>query len=125
VVDLNMLAELADSETFFAVLFVAGLVYVALYVKGVLEQNRQDNINRENSIMDMYKEQLDKADAREEQLMNYLDKNNEQLENVAHTLKDVQENLQKVEDRMEDNFMNVWKELGNKLDKHNVFHNNK
>ena len=124
-VDLNKLAELADSETFFAVLFVAGLVYVALYVKGVLEQNRQDNINRENSIMDMYREQLDKADAREEQLMNYLDKNNEQLENVAHTLKDVQENLQKVEDRMEDNFMNVWKELGNKLNKQNVYSNDK
>lgn len=115
--DLKMLAELANSETFFAVLFVACLVYVALYVKTTLEQNRQDNLNRENSIMDMYKEQLAKADVREEKLMSYLDKNNEQLEHVAETLKDVQTNLQKVEDRMEDNFMSVWKELGNKQDK--------
>jgi hypothetical protein len=118
-VDLNKLAELAGSEVFFTILFVAGIIYIALYVKGVLEQNRQDNINRENTIIGMYKEQLDKSDMREDQLMNYLDKNNEQLENVAGTLKDVQHSLQKVEDRMEDNFMNVWKELGAKQDKIN------
>lgn len=117
--DLNKLAELAGSEVFFAVLFVAGIIYIALYVKGVLEQNRQDNINRENTIIGMYKEQLDKSDMREDQLMSYLDKNNDQLENVAGTLKDVQNSLQKVEDRMEDNFMSVWKELGAKQDKYN------
>jgi septal ring factor EnvC (AmiA/AmiB activator) len=118
-VDLNKLAELADSEAFFAVLFVAGLIYVGLYVKGVLEQNRQDNMNRENSISELYKEQLSKADQREEKLMTYLDKNNEQLQHVADTLSDVQTNLQKVEDRMEDNFMHVWKEIGQKQDKIN------
>jgi Tfp pilus assembly protein PilN len=118
-VDFNKLAQLADSEVFFAVLFVAGLIYVALYVKNVLEQNRADNTNRENNIMQMYQDQLKKADEREENLMSYLDKNNAQLENVADTLKDVQTNLQKVEDRMEDNFMHVWKELGQKKDKNN------
>lgn len=118
---LKDIANIAGSEFVFAILFIAGLIYVALYVKGVLEQNRQDSKNREESIMNIYKEQLEKADTREEKLMDYLDKNNEQLENVANTLKEVQENLQKVEDRMEDNFMLVWKELGNKLDKQNYF----
>jgi hypothetical protein len=127
-VDLNKLATLASSEVFFAVLFVAGLVYVALYVKQLLEQNRQDNVTRENSIMDMYKDQLGKSEEREryavqqseereEKLMSYLEKNNEQQKGIADTLVAVQNNLQKVEDRMEDNFMAVWRELGQKEDK--------
>lgn len=126
--DLNKLATLASSEVFFAVLFVAGLIYVALYVKQLLEQNRQDNVTRENSIMDMYKDQLSKSEEREryavqqsedreEKLMSYLEKNNEQQKGIADTLVAVQNNLQKVEDRMEDNFMAVWRELGQKEDK--------
>jgi hypothetical protein len=116
-VDLNKLASLADSEVFFAVLFVAGLIYIGLYVKGVLEQNRQDNTKREDTIVQMYEHQLNKAEDREEKLMNYLDKNTEQMEHISGTMKDIQGNIAKVEDRMEDNFMNVWKELGNKKDK--------
>jgi septal ring factor EnvC (AmiA/AmiB activator) len=118
-VDLNKLAQLADSEVFFAVLFVAGLIYIALYVKGVLEQNRQDNTKREDTIVSMYETQLNKAEDREEKLMSYLDKNTEQMEHISETMKDIQGNIAKVEDRMEDNFMNVWKELGQKQDKQN------
>jgi len=118
-VDLTKLVELANSETLFAVLFIAGLIYIALYVKGMLQSNKDDNHRRENQLIDIYKEQIDKGDKREEELMDYLDKNTNQLENIAGTLKGVQTNIAKLEDRVEDNFMNVWKELGTKENKNN------
>ena len=115
--DLTKLVELANSETLFAVLFIAGLIYIALYVKGMLQSNKDDNHRRENQLIDIYKEQIDKGDKREEELMDYLDKNTDQLENIAGTLKGVQTNIAKLEDRVEDNFMSVWKELGTKENK--------
>jgi len=116
-VDLTKLVELANSETLFAILFIAGLIYIALYVKGMLQSNKDDNHRRENQLIDIYKEQIDKGDKREEELMDYLDKNTDQLENIAGTLKGVQTNIEKLEDRVEDNFMSVWKELGTKENK--------
>jgi len=118
-VDLTKLVELANSETLFAVLFIAGLIYIGLYVKGMLQSNKDDNHRRENQLIDIYKEQIDKGDKREEELMDYLDKNTDQLENIAGTLKGVQTNIEKLEDKVEGNFMNVWKELGTKENKNN------
>ena len=117
--DLTKLVELANSETLFAVLFIAGLIYIALYVKGMLQSNKDDNHRRENQLIDIYKKQIDKGDKREEELMDYLDKNTNQLENIAGTLKGVQTNIEKLEDKVEGNFMNVWKELGTKENKNN------
>ena len=110
--DLNQLSKLAQSESFFLVLLVAGIVYVAIWVRAQLQENKTDSKRREEQLIDIYKEQIEKGDKREEDLMRYLDKNGEQLENVADTLKDVQNNIATLEGRVEDNFMSVWKELG-------------
>jgi len=118
-VDLTKLVELANSETLFAVLFIAGLIYIALYVKGMLQSNKEDNHRRENQLIDIYKEQIDKGDKREEELMHYLDRNTYQLENISGTLEGVQTNLAKLDGRVEDNFTSVWKELNTKENKNN------
>ena len=115
--DLTKLIELANSETLFAVLFIAGLIYIALYVKGMLQSNKEDNHRRENQLIDIYKEQIDKGDKREEELMHYLDRNTYQLENISGTLEGVQTNLAKLDGRVEDNFTSVWKELDTKENK--------
>ena len=117
--DLTKLVELANSETLFAILFIAGLIYIALYVKGMLQSNKDDNRRRENQLIDIYKEQIDKGDKRGEELMDYLNKNAEQLENISRTLEGVQTNLTKLDNRVKNNLTNVWKELDTKENKNN------
>ena len=126
--DLNKIAQLADSESFFLVLFVAGIIYIALWVRTQLQDNKEDSKRREEQLIDIYRSQIERGEEREgtllrqsqereKDLMEYLDRNSDQLENIAGTLKEVQSNLVKVEDRMQDNFQIVWKELGNKEDR--------
>lgn len=119
-IDLQALGELASSETFFAVLFLAGLILVGRYVVQHIRETKEENSQRESQLIELYKEQLQTSATREEKLMTHLDKSNEQLEGVADTLKDIQGNLEKLEHRVENNFHDVWKELGGKADRSEV-----
>lgn len=82
-----------------------------------LSEIKENMLHERNSSHEMMIEQRHSFDKREGELVKHLNKNTEQLTHIADTLKDVQRNLGKLEDRMEDNFMEVWKELGSKLDK--------
>jgi peptidoglycan hydrolase CwlO-like protein len=112
VVDLKTLMELANSESFFAILLVIGII--ALWRAGTVsfKEIKTENRDREEQIIDMFKDQLEKADKREEELMGHLDKSTGQMENIAGTMKEIQGNLSKLENRVDDNFMMVWKEIG-------------
>jgi septal ring factor EnvC (AmiA/AmiB activator) len=119
-IDVQLLSDLASSETFFAVLFLAGLILVGRYVVANMKEVKEENAQRESQLIDIYKEQLEASATREGKLMSHLDKSNEQHEKVADTLKDIQVNLEKLEHRVEDNFHDVWKELGAKADRAEV-----
>lgn len=129
----------ASSEYVFAVLFI-GFLWIAIkQVQGTMTRERESSNDREKYIFVMHDKQLAELkdnmlhernnshemlieqrhsfDKRESELVKHLNKNTDQLSNIADTLKDVQRNLGKLEDRMEDNFMEVWKELGSKSDK--------
>jgi len=142
---LKDIMTIASSETVFAVLFVAFLWIVIAQVKTALKETRESAQKREEYILTSHEKQMNEIkenmlherasshelmveqrisfDKREQELLKHLNKNTEQLGNIAETLKDIQNNLKSVENRMEDNFMDVWKELGNKIDKHNAFLN--
>jgi predicted RNase H-like nuclease (RuvC/YqgF family) len=117
VVGLKDVLTIANSEVVFAVLFIVGLFAVGKYVRDALREQKEENAKREEQLISFYREQLEISTKRETELMRHLDKNTEQLRNIADTLKEVQRNLSKLEDRVEDNFMAVWKELGSKADK--------
>lgn len=131
--------KIAQSEVVFAILFI-GLLYLVLkQVQKALETHRNLSAEREKYIMDMHEKQMSELkenmlhernnsyeimqeqrhsfDKRETELMKHLEKNTAQLTNITGTLKSIQHNLSKLEERVEDNFMDVWKELGAKQDK--------
>lgn len=130
------LMAIAQSEFVFAILFI-GLLYLSVkQVQKALETNRAQSADREQYIMDMHhkqmvelkenmlhergnmneiiQEQRHSFNKRETELLKHLEKNTAQLSNITGTLKDIQRNLSKLEERVEDNFMDVWKELGSK-----------
>jgi septal ring factor EnvC (AmiA/AmiB activator) len=116
-VGLKDILTIANSEVVFAVLFIIGLFAVGRYITNALKEQKEENTRREEQLIEFYKNELEKSALREGELMRHLDKNTEQLRTIAETLKDVQRGLTKLEDRVEDNFMAVWKELGSKADK--------
>lgn len=136
---LKDIMTVASSDVVFAVLFI-GLLYVLLsaFKKWATEQ-KEMSIERERYVLTMHEKQMIELkenmlhernanfellveqrrsfETREAELIKVLNKNTDQLSSIADTLKDIQRNLSKLEDRVEDNFMDVWKELGSKLDK--------
>lgn len=122
---LREIIDIANSEAVFAVLFIVGLYSVARYVQTALRDQKEENNRREEQLFQMYREQLEASARREAELMKNLEKNTEQLGNIAETLKEVQRNLSKLEDKVDTNFMAVWKELGSKADKNELSNNAK
>lgn len=119
-VDIPALVDLSSSERFFALVLIIGVIFLFRYFKASLTEIKDENREREGQLIEMYKDQIEKADQREEKLTNHLDESTKHMKGIADTLKDVQSSLLKLEDRVEDNFMNVWKELGSKADRSEI-----
>jgi len=138
---LKEITGVAQSEFVFAILFI-GLLWLAIrQVKQTLDESRQSSLEREKYIFDIHERQMTELkenmlhernsshelmieqrvsfDQRETALLKHLEKNTDQLGNIADTLKDVQKNLKGLEKDVNDNFLEVWKELGSKADKQN------
>jgi len=136
---LKEIMSIANSEVVFAILFI-GLLWIILthfkkwsveqkdtalerekYIMSLHEKQmtelKENMLHERNSNFELMVEQRTSFDRREKELLQHLSKNTDQLTSVADTLKDIQRNLSKLEDRVEDNFMEVWKELGSKQDK--------
>lgn len=120
---ISQIIEVASSEVVFAILFISLGVWLFWFgTKHFMELKKEqskrendlltENDRREQKLIDIYEQQSQRAEDRESQLMGYLDKNNEQLGTIART-------LEKVENRMDDNFIAIWKELGQKQNKQN------
>lgn len=120
--DIQTLNDLANSEAVFALLFIAILWLIILYVKNTLTSQKQEETEREQYIMEMHKqreddykqmlkEQREESTAREVRLMDSLDSLTEQQAEISETLKDVRNSLGTLEGKMERNFTEVWKEM--------------
>jgi DNA-binding response OmpR family regulator len=136
---LKDIMTVAQSDFVFAILFIGLLVMGVRAIKAHLDEQKADSTQREEYILQMHERQMNEMkenmlherassheliveqrhsfEKREAELLKHLQKNTDQLASIADTLKDVQRNLSKLEDRVEDNFMEVWKELGAKQDK--------
>lgn len=115
--DTQTISNIANSEVVFAILFIAGLVWVFKYGLSTINEIKHENKEREDTIISMFREQIDKSDNRERQLMEYLEKSTVQQAEIVSTLKVVQEGIERFESRVERNFNGIWKELSNKQDK--------
>lgn len=136
---LKDVTAVAQSEAVFAVLFILVVLAVGWYIKKVLDQNRESSAQNQQYILEMHERQMGEIkenmlhernnaheilmeqrrsfDGRETALLSHLGKNTDQLAHVSDTLKDIRQSMGKLEDRMEDNFHDVWKELGAKIDR--------
>ncbi len=111
------LMTLANSEVFFAVLFVIGLMVVGKWFFNHMKEQGDENRQREEQIIDIYKNELDKGAEREIKLMTHLEKNTDQMEKIAGTLDTIQTGMSQLEGKVDSNLKEVWKELGSKADK--------
>jgi Tfp pilus assembly protein PilO len=111
------LMQLANSEVFFAVLFVIGLVVIGKWFFAHMKEQREENREREEQLIDIYKSELAKGETREANLMDHLQKNTDQMERISGTLDTIQSNMMKLESKVDNNLTSVWKELGGKADK--------
>lgn len=136
---LKDIMTVAGSDMVFAVLFIGLLWIILTHFKKWSAEQKESALEREKYILQLHEKQMmdmkenmlhernanfellveqrHSFEKREGEILKHLSKNTEQLTNVAETLKEIQRNLSKLEDRVEDNFMEVWKELGAKQDK--------
>jgi ABC-type bacteriocin/lantibiotic exporter with double-glycine peptidase domain len=116
-VSIKEIMTLANSEVFFAVLFVIGLMVVGKWFFNHMKEQREENREREGQLIEIYKGEIDKSAKREEKLMTHLEKNTEQMEKISGTLDIIQSNMSQLETKVDSNLTSVWKELGGKADK--------
>jgi F0F1-type ATP synthase delta subunit len=116
-VDFTWVADLANSEATFAVLFILGLYFIGKWFMNYMAEQKEENRMREEQLIDNYKEQLAQSNQREVRLITHLEKNTEQLKHIANTLDGVEQRLTTFEVKINNDLHNVWKELGGKQDK--------
>lgn len=138
---LKQIIEVANSEVVFAILFIGFLWIAGVQTKRYIDEQKLKQQEREDYITLMHKqreddlkallreqrddsvvlmrEQRDESQKREREMMVYLGKITDKQVDITDTLKDIRTSLGKLEDRMETNFMEVWKELGAKQNRGN------
>lgn len=119
--DIQTLVELSTSERFFAIIFVVGIVFLWRSVQQWVNEMRSENREREDELIGAYREQVEKAHEREGELMVHLDKSTQHMKEIADTLQDIQGSVEKLETRLEGNLSKLWKEIGGKADKAELY----
>lgn len=95
--------KLVKSEAVFAVLFILLLATVWRFALGVI-----------NDYKAMLAEQRAESAKREEVLMTNLETITLQQGKISETLTDISNGMEKLEEKVERNFLEVWRELRNK-----------
>lgn len=60
---------------------------------------------------EMLRDQKEENAKRERELMEFLNKTGERMDDIGHTLHKVQTSLEKIEEKMDEGFQEVWKEI--------------
>ena len=113
-VSLKDIQELAGSEVVFAVLFILTLVVIGRWLVSFIQGMKEENATRETQLIELYNKQSEDAQKREAFLHDHLNKSNDKMGEISDTMKGIQAGLNKLEDRMDANFLEVWKEIGKK-----------
>jgi predicted PurR-regulated permease PerM len=96
----DFIAMVAHSDTPFLILFVLLFFFCGFIVTKLgkfISKAKQDYEGQLNFLSSTIKEELVRADKREQKLIKNLDRNTDQLENIAGTLKDIQHNFEMLE----------------------------
>jgi septal ring factor EnvC (AmiA/AmiB activator) len=105
--DIKIMESIVSSDATFALLFLVVLYVAYAYVKKHVEQLREENHEREESIFNLYEKQVEESRNREDRLMTHLEKTTESLENINESLKDLRSELRHVNTRVDD----LWEEV--------------
>lgn len=108
---LKEITELVKSEYVFGILFVFGLFYIAKTVREMLRSAAEDNKAFEVKVVDIYESQLAKAYEREDKFMEHQNGMTDQLKEISANQSRFTASLEKLEQRTEDNFKALWKEV--------------
>lgn len=101
---LPQLEELVQSQFLWAILCLIAVVF--FYKKNNEEVNRlrKQNDSRERSITKLYEDHKREANAREEKLMNHLEK-------TTQTLEHIEKGLSKLENKIDSGFKEIWDQI--------------
>lgn len=130
---LNDIKGIAGSEFVFSILFIGLLWLVIMQTQRTLREQREIENQREDQIMEMYrnretdlKDLIDKTSERnnellaiqrndslnrERELMRQIERISDSQREIAETLTGIQSNLLKLEDKLDRNITEVWKEF--------------
>lgn len=108
---LKEITELVKSEYVFATLFILGLVFVGRWVSQTIRDQADENRNFEVQVKEIYEKQLEKSYSREEKLMDHQNSITKQLEQISSTQTRMQTSLDKLEQKTEENFRQLWQEV--------------
>lgn len=98
---LKEVTELVKSEYVFATLFILGLVFVGRYFIQREKDQEEENKAREERIFEMYEKKDAEAQKRESELMLHHRDMATQFAQMNHTQSSIQENLTRLERRIE------------------------
>lgn len=108
---LKEITEVVKSEYVFATLFVLGLIFVGRWVSQTLKNQADENRNFESEVKEIYERQLEKSYQREERLMEHQTNITGQLSDISSTQTRMQASLDKLEQKTEENFRQLWREV--------------
>lgn len=87
--------RIANSQVAWAVLFILLFWIVVSYLVKTSD-------NREKKLMEFHEQSKNDSRKREDRLMTHLEKNTEKLGTITHTVADIQKELVKMNDRMDE-----------------------
>lgn len=108
------IVSIANSELIFTVLFVLGLFAVASFIYKIINDQKTENATREEQLINLYQNELNKSAAREDRLIVHLDKQTQELAHIAETLKDIRRSFAQLESRVDNNLTAIWQGITNK-----------
>lgn len=116
-VEIVDVTKVVNSEVTFSILFISFLIFAGKQVKKTIETMSAESREREKYILKVYEQHNESHNKREAHLLEQLEKNTEHLGSVAQTMQGIQNNLVRLEEKMDSNFSSVWRELRNKQDR--------
>lgn len=115
--NIKELIQVAQSDAVFAVLFTGLLYFMLVFGKNFIKEQREIENMREEQLIELYREQKTESAAREKELMNHLDRLTAQQAEITEALKELKEDMQggieKLEDKVDRGFMEVWRTIRN------------
>jgi ABC-type bacteriocin/lantibiotic exporter with double-glycine peptidase domain len=113
--DLKDIQTVAQSDVVFAVLFIGLLWISAIFINRLMQDQRETEKQREEQLIELYREQKAESAEREKELMQHLDRITERQAEITNTLREVKEDMRggltKLEEKVDRGFVEVWRAI--------------